>query len=216
MICKVKAWYETEENVHEMKSWADKGLKIWEERVSAQFPPCAHILDIGCGMGREAFALSRRGFALTGLDISEEAIHQAAELAGEKGYSIPFYVYDGHHFPFADGAFDVVLIWAQTLGLLYGNTYKEEIFSECRRVLAADGLLSFSGHDADFLMGNYHEYVEDGRFYPYRDHTVYWETFRAETMTALAEKSGFTVLSCEKGEIRRPEDGTVLTCLCKK
>jgi|CXWL01.1.fsa_nt_gi SAM-dependent methyltransferase len=39
-------------------------------------PPAA-ILDLACGAGRHARALARRGFAVTGIDISEDAIARA-------------------------------------------------------------------------------------------------------------------------------------------
>lgn len=39
--------------------------------------PPASILDIACGAGRHAQALARRGFAVTGVDISEDAIARA-------------------------------------------------------------------------------------------------------------------------------------------
>lgn len=46
--------------------------------------PNAHILDIGCGRGRHARTLARRGYRVTGLDLSENAIEEArAEAAAE-------------------------------------------------------------------------------------------------------------------------------------
>lgn len=57
MNTNVLEWYEKKEHIEEMKGW-DKGkLKIWEQRVVNNFPFGAKILDIGSGMGREAFAL---------------------------------------------------------------------------------------------------------------------------------------------------------------
>jgi 2-polyprenyl-3-methyl-5-hydroxy-6-metoxy-1,4-benzoquinol methylase len=37
----------------------------------------AHLLDVPCGNGRLSFELARRGFQLTGIDISEEFIQEA-------------------------------------------------------------------------------------------------------------------------------------------
>lgn len=46
--------------------------------------PQAHILDIGCGRGRHARTLARRGYRVTGIDLSEYAIEEArAEAAAE-------------------------------------------------------------------------------------------------------------------------------------
>ncbi|HWT75536.1 MAG TPA: hypothetical protein VN258_12590 [Mobilitalea sp.] len=58
----VSDWYEKKEHIDEMKDW-DKGrLKIWEQQVTDRFQRGAKILDIGSGMGREAFNLYRQGF----------------------------------------------------------------------------------------------------------------------------------------------------------
>lgn len=43
--------------------------------------PLARIVDAPCGAGRHALALARRGFRVTGVDISEDALARAAEAA---------------------------------------------------------------------------------------------------------------------------------------
>ena len=120
--------------------------------VTEFFPAEAKILDVGCGLGREAFVLSDMGYKVTGIDISQEVIAQVVPFSVQKGYDIPFSVYDGHKLPFEADSFDVVIVWAQTFGLLYGNEYKHEFLLECKRVLTNGGLLSYSAHDYRFLM----------------------------------------------------------------
>ena len=58
--------------------------------------------------------------------------------------------------------------------------------------------------------------MKDRRFYPYADTELYWETFETSELAKFAEDAGYTVLLCEKGEIYKPEDGTILHCLCRK
>src|SRR5438067_1421400 len=41
----------------------------------------AHVLDVPCGNGRLSFELAKRGFRVTGVDISEEFIEEAREVA---------------------------------------------------------------------------------------------------------------------------------------
>lgn len=173
----IKEWYEKKDNVAEMRQWNDNGLKKWEQFVTTYFPVKAHILDVGCGMGRETFALSRLGFSVTGIDISEEAIRQVTALSSQNGCDAHFAHYDGHHIPFEEKTFDVVIIWAQTFGLLHGDEYKQEFLKECKRVLKNDGLLSFSGHDYEFQIEHYKTCLKDKKFYAYADADVYWESF---------------------------------------
>ena len=51
----VVQWYEDKKNVDEMHNW-NSALKEWEQFVVQYLPLGAKILDIGCGLGREAFA----------------------------------------------------------------------------------------------------------------------------------------------------------------
>lgn len=46
-----------------------------------QLKPPASILDIACGAGRHARALARHGFAVTGIDISADAIRRAQQMS---------------------------------------------------------------------------------------------------------------------------------------
>lgn len=212
----VNEWYETKKNVDEMLDWEKPNLKKWELAVTKFFPEKAKILNIGCGLGREAFLLADMGFTVTGIDISREVINQVVPLSAQRGYDIAFSWYDGHTLPFETDSFDVIIIWAQTFGLLYGDQYKREFLLECKRVLTNGGLLSFSGHDYRFEMDYYKNHMKGRNFYPYADAEIYWETFEQQELSDFAKNAGYTVLLCEKGEIYQPEDGTVLHCLCKK
>ena len=211
----VVQWYEDKKNVDEMHNW-NAALKEWEQSVIKFFPSGARILDIGCGLGREAFALSDLGYDVVGIDISKEVISQVKQLSDDKGYKISFYEYDGEHLSFSAEYFDVVLIWAQTLGLLYGNEFKKGYFLECKRVLKKGGLCSFSTHDYRFLEEHYPNCLDGQKFYPYAHAEIYWETFEASDLIQFANQAGFDVILCEKGNIYKPEDGTILHCLCRK
>ncbi len=211
----VSAWYEQKEHIDEMKGW-DKGkLKIWEQQAADHFPYGAKILDIGSGMGREAFTLYRQGFEVVGLDISKYAVEIANEEALMRDSKVEFYHYDGEHIPFEDKMFDVVIIWNQTFGLLYGEGYKESYLRECKRVLRPGGILSYSGHSLQYTRKHYNCCLEDNRFYPYVERDIYWETFSLEELENYAKQAGFDVVMSGEGEIYVPEDGIVLYCLNK-
>lgn len=50
--------------------------------------PGQHILDMGCGAGRHSVELARRGYQVTGVDISAGMLSQAAAAAGQAGVSV--------------------------------------------------------------------------------------------------------------------------------
>lgn len=98
---------------------------------------------------------------------------------------------------------------------MYGKEYKQEILKECKRVLKTDGLLSYSGHDYEFEMEHYKDCMKDRKFYAYADTDIYWETFYPDELKSFAEETGYAIVLCQKGEIYKQEDGTILHCLCR-
>ncbi|MBI2955884.1 MAG: class I SAM-dependent methyltransferase [Acidobacteria bacterium] len=55
-----------------------------------RLPPRARILDIPCGYGRHSLELARRGFQVTGVDISARLLAQARRQAASEGLHIEF------------------------------------------------------------------------------------------------------------------------------
>ncbi|MBI5622330.1 MAG: methyltransferase domain-containing protein [Elusimicrobia bacterium] len=70
----------------ETNSWErffDAHAPIYEDEVDflieeLALPPGSSILDVGCGTGRHSSQLAKRGFAVTGLDLSTEMLAGAA------------------------------------------------------------------------------------------------------------------------------------------
>lgn len=64
------------------------------------------IIDIGCGTGRHAIELTKRGYKVTGVDLPESQLARAREKAKEAGATIDFRTQDARNLPF-DGEFDL-------------------------------------------------------------------------------------------------------------
>lgn len=56
------------------------------EELSLQ--PGSSILDIGCGTGRHSIELAKRGYTVTGLDLSSEMLSKAADAARSAGVNV--------------------------------------------------------------------------------------------------------------------------------
>jgi SAM-dependent methyltransferase len=67
------------------------------------------ILDIGCGTGRHSLELARRGYSVTGIDLSPDMIGKAKALALKETLKIDFQVRDARDFNF-EGAFDLAIM----------------------------------------------------------------------------------------------------------
>jgi len=214
-IQKAKDWFSGGAALDEMQQYQGR-LKLWEAGVAAAFPAGARVLDIGCGTGREAFALHALGFRVTGVDVSETAIKTARGMAAEQERDVGFLATDGKTLPFEDAAFDVAVLWAQTFGLFHGEKSQQEILAACKRVLRPGGILSFSGHDLECQRAHFAQYLGGRRFYPFAGTDLYYEAFTLDGLRGAAERAGFQVLACERGEAYTQADGTILHCLCKK
>lgn len=70
------------------------------------------ILDIGCGTGRHAIELARRGYQVTGFDLSEGQLRRAREKAAEAGVSVDFQHRDATQ-PHFSQEFDAAIMFCE-------------------------------------------------------------------------------------------------------
>lgn len=67
------------------------------------------ILDVGCGTGRHSIELSKRGYLITGIDLSEAQLIKAREKAKVSNLMIDFLQHDARKLPF-ENQFDVAIM----------------------------------------------------------------------------------------------------------
>jgi SAM-dependent methyltransferase len=78
----------------------------------------ARVLDVGCGPGRHANALSQAGLAVTGIDVSGRLLEIAAERARITGVRTSFFEVDARQMPFEDEFDAVISICQGAFGLM--------------------------------------------------------------------------------------------------
>lgn len=102
------------------------------------------ILDIGCGTGRHAIELAKRGYNVTGIDLSENQIKRAREKAQEAGVTIDFQIQDARNLPF-DGEFDVAIMLCEGgFSLMETDEMNFEILKNATKALKNKGKLIFT------------------------------------------------------------------------
>ncbi|NTV03324.1 class I SAM-dependent methyltransferase [bacterium] len=81
-------------------------------------PPGGSILDVGCGTGRHAVELAKRGYAVTGLDLSAAMLEQAAAAARAAGVKADWVHADATRFTLP-GRYDAAICLCEgSFGLL--------------------------------------------------------------------------------------------------
>jgi SAM-dependent methyltransferase len=67
------------------------------------------ILDIGCGTGRHAIELTKRGYTVVGVDLSDSQLERARQKASMDNLQIHFQKHDARNLPFLR-EFDLVIM----------------------------------------------------------------------------------------------------------
>jgi SAM-dependent methyltransferase len=121
------------------------------EPFLALVPAGSHILDAGCGSGRDAREFKRRGYRVTATDASAELARLASEIIGQPVHVLRFeeMTYDEEF----DG------IWACASLLHVARTSIDDVLARLTQALRSPGILyaSFKAGEA--------EQVRDGRLF---------------------------------------------------
>ena len=86
-------------------------IELVELVETGKVKPCK-CLDVGCGEGFYAIYLASKGFDVTAIDLSENAIKYAKQNAKDAGVDIKFIAMDVADLSEIDEKFDFVLEWA--------------------------------------------------------------------------------------------------------
>lgn len=100
-------------------------------------------LDVGCGNGRDAIYLAKKGWDLTALDLQERAIGSARERAAAEGVDVRWMVGDATDLELLASPPGYSLVY--DLGCLHG------LSDEAAKVVA-DGISSLADEDATLLV----------------------------------------------------------------
>jgi SAM-dependent methyltransferase len=115
-------------------------------------PPEARVLDLGCGPGRYAERLSRRGFQVTGIDINEASIDFARDSAEKEGLSID-YMHGSYLEADLKGPYDAAVCVYCDVGALTDGE-RDVFFDRTRSALVPGGLFVFDVFDTALAEGH--------------------------------------------------------------
>lgn len=164
------------------------------------------VLDVGCGPGRHALAFARRGYQVTGIDLSPDFLALARDAAAAEGLVMTLLEGDVRALAYTD-EFDVAISLCQGGFGLLGGVDDLAVPARIAAAVRPGGRIAIetfhsyfavahreAGEDFDARTGVVHDVATlrdpNGREAPFE----MWTTcFTARELTLLAQRAGLTV-----------------------
>lgn len=134
-------------------------VELLEETLSLN--ECSTILDLGCGRGRHSINLHKKGYQVTGIDLSEQAIATARQKAKTFDYDIEFKVRDMRD-PLPE-TFDAIVNLFTTFGYFKSEEENAAVFDSVNQMLKPGGVFVFDYLNANKVRENFIP-SEEGEF----------------------------------------------------
>jgi ubiquinone/menaquinone biosynthesis C-methylase UbiE len=134
--------------------WYDKNtrssrlaeMKKYADLIASYVPDRAAILEVAPGPGYLSIELAKRGYNVTGIELSQDFVEIEKRNARDEGVSVNFLEGNASKLPLDDGLFDGIICSAAF------KNFKEPVTALCEmyRVLRPDGvaLIIDMNHDA--------------------------------------------------------------------
>ncbi len=126
------------QEAREKTTWIKKFLKPY-------IPKNGLSLDLGCGTGKQSFAIEELGAQVVGIDCSEEAIAFANNIKEELSSKCSFVVGDYTSTPFSEETFGVAVFPNNIIECSYDEA--EKLSKEVRRILKNFGFFVLTMED---------------------------------------------------------------------
>lgn len=110
----------------------------------------ARVLDVACGAGRHSVELARRGYAVTGIDLSEPLLREARAAARRARIRVTFARADMRHLRYAS-AFDAALSMFTSFGYFDRTEEDRQVLEGIARALKPRGKFLLEMFNRDHL-----------------------------------------------------------------
>lgn len=158
------------------------------------------ILDIGCGTGRHAIELTKRGYSVTGVDLSESMLTKAREKAETAGLNIDFQLADARNLPF-EQEFDMAIMLCEgAFPLMETDEMNFEILKNAAKALKKDGKFIFTTLNGLYpLYHSVKDFIESKRDEGSFDNSFDLMSFREISTLEIQDDDGNSkVLECNQ------------------
>lgn len=152
------------------------------------------IVDIGCGTGRHSIELTKRGYKVIGIDLSESQLECAKEKAEAINLQIDFQKHDARNLPFKN-EFDLAIMLCEGgFSLMETDEMNFEILKNVSESLKQSGKLIFTTLNGLFPIYNSVEKfcaaAKEEKNATYKGNTFDLMTFRDHNLTTVEDDLG--------------------------
>jgi SAM-dependent methyltransferase len=148
------------------------------------------LLDLACGTGELSIRFAQAGFAVTGVDLSEDMLAVAQAKAAETGVQIPFFQQNMAELEVLE-QFDVICIFCDSLNYLATEKEVTATFYHVLQSLKQGGLFLFDVHSlykiSNIFIGQTFAQNED-------DISYIWNSYSGEHPYSVEHELSFFVL----------------------
>ena len=160
LLHSVKDKYNGPEELDIRKEELKNGIREEELAFVGKYPLDSRLLDVGCASGRLCFALARKGYDVTGVDVASKQIEQAKLTAEAERVKVTFQQYEMPTLPFPDASFAAAFM---------GNIYcyvphrasRIAFLEEIARVLIPNGEIFLTQTVLDSVLKGYEDIYDD-------------------------------------------------------
>ena len=154
------------------------------------------ILDVGCGTGRHAIELAKRGYHVTGIDLSESQLERARHKASEHGLVIEFLKHDARNLPFNHEFDTAIMLCEGAFPLMETDEMNFDILKNVTQSLRSNGKFIFTTLNGLFpLYHSVEQFCNDSSNEgnaTYKSLSFDLMTFRDHTITTVMDDLGNT------------------------
>ncbi len=152
------------------------------------------ILDVGCGTGRHSIELTKRGYNVTGIDLSESQLERAREKAKAQNLRIDFQKHDARRLPFKS-EFDLAIMLCEgAFPLMETDEMNFEILKSVTKSLKPQAKFIFTTLNGLFPLfhsvNEFHDSTHQEGNATYKSTTFDLMTFRDYNLTTYEDDFG--------------------------
>lgn len=150
-----EAWFNSKEylDVYQHRNEYDAGFLIELIIKHIEIPKHGKVLDLACGPGRHSILFARKGYNVTGIDLSENLLRVAEASARKEKLNIHFIKADLRHIELNE-KFDLVVNLFTSFGFFEKDEDNFSIFRSASNLLKPGGYFVFDFLNSSFIENN--------------------------------------------------------------